>query len=215
MTEPARDDGTLDPAVVADFLRANPRFLADHPDLYRRLAPPVRVHGEALADHMAAMIRAERAHAAVMSERAAGVLAAGRAAAGLALRAQEAVLALLAAADVAECVSAEWPAILGVDAVRLCREASGDAASLPAGSVAGLLGHRPVLFRVDAGEARHRALLHAEAAGLARTDALVRVPGEPPALLALAARDPGALDPAQGTGALAFLGRAVGVALGR
>jgi uncharacterized protein YigA (DUF484 family) len=34
-------------------------------------------------------------------------------------------------------------------------------------------------------------------------------------LLALASRDARALDPAQGSGALAFLGRAVAVALGR
>ncbi len=49
--------------LVAAFLRAHPAWLAEHPELYRLLAPPRRVHGEALADHMAAMLRAERAHA--------------------------------------------------------------------------------------------------------------------------------------------------------
>ena len=45
---------------------------------------------------------------------------------------------------------------------------------------------------------------------------LVLIPGEgPPTLLALLARDPRALDPAQGAGALAFLGRAIAAALGR
>ena len=68
-----------------------------------------RVHGEQLADHMAAMVRAERAHAAAMAERADNVLAAGRAAAGLAARVQEAVLALLRSHDPADCVSHEMP----------------------------------------------------------------------------------------------------------
>ena len=76
-----------------------------------------------------------------------------------------------------------------------------------------LLDGRQVVFRDAPADAR---LLHAEAAGLARHDALVRVPGEgPPALLALLARDRHVLDPAQGAGPLAFLGRAVAAALGR
>jgi uncharacterized protein len=201
-------------AEVTAFLRAHPRFLADQPDLYRFLAPPDRVHGERMADHMVAMIRAERVHAAAMAERADDVLAAGRAAAGLAARVQEAVLALIAAAAPAECVAAEFPALLAVDAAALCLETKFEGARLlPLGTVARLLGSRAVLFREDGSDAR---LLHAEAAPLARHDALVRVPGEgPPALLALVARDRAALDPAQGAGALAFLGRALAVALRR
>jgi uncharacterized protein YigA (DUF484 family) len=59
-------------------------------------------------------------------------------------------------------------------------------------------------------------LLHAEAARLALHDALVRVPGAgAPMLLALASRDARVLDPAQGSGALGFLGRAAAAALGR
>jgi len=210
-----RGDGTaLQAAEVAAWLRAHPRFLAEHPDLYRWLAPPERVHGEALADHMAAMLRTERAHAAAMAERADGVLAAGRAAAGLSARVQEAVLALIRAGHPAECVSAEFPALLGVDAASLCIEALlPGARPLPMGTVARLLVGRSVRFRDQPDDVW---LLHAEAAQLARHDALVRIPGEgPPALLALVARDARALDSSQGAGALAFLGRAVASALGR
>lgn len=207
-------DGTLDAASVAAWLRAHPRFLAERPDLYRWLAPPVRVHGERLADHMAAMLHAERLHAAAMAARADGVLAAGRAAAGLAGRVQEAVLALIRAASAAECISAELPALLGVDAASLCMEAPlPGARPVPPGTVARLLAGRSVRFREAPAEAW---LLHAEAAELAHHDALVRIPGEgPPALLALVAREPQVLDPAQGAGALAFLGRAAAAALGR
>jgi uncharacterized protein YigA (DUF484 family) len=211
-TQPACEG--LDPSAVAGWLRDHPRFLAENPDLYRRLAPPARVHGEALADHMTAMLHAERAHAAAVAARAEGVLAAGRAAAGLAARVQEAVLALFAAGDVADCVATEFPAILGIDAASLCGEAFLPAGlhRLPPGTVARLLGRGSVSFR-DAPD--DSATLHAEAAALARHDALVRVPCAAPTLLALAARDPRALDAQQGSAALAFLGRAVAAALAR
>jgi uncharacterized protein YigA (DUF484 family) len=214
MSYPERRPDTTDADLVAAFLRANPSWLADHPELYRVLVPPRRVHGEQLADHMVAMVRAERAHAAAMAERADGVLAAGRAAACLAGRVQEAVLALLRSCDPLDCVNGEIPGVLAVDSVHLCIEALlPGTRPLPEGTVTRLLEGRQVLFRDTATDAR---LLHAEAAGLAGHDALVRVPGEgPPALLALLARDKWALDPVQGAGALAFLGRAVAAALGR
>ncbi len=219
MAQAPRATAVFDPLEVAAWLRARPRFLADHPDLYRWLAPPERVHGETLADHMAAMLRAERAHAAAMAERADGVLAAGRAAAGLAARVQEAVLALIGAASAAECISAELPALLAVDAAALCAETAppeqqiAGARPLPPGMVSRLLGTRAVVFRDDGGEVR---MLHGEAAELARHDVLVRIPGDgTPALLAIAARDRRTLDPSQGAGALTFLGRAVAAALGR
>ncbi len=193
--------------LVEAFLRANPAWLAEHPQLYHVLEPPARVHGEGLADHMAAMLRAQRASVD-------GLLAAGRATAGLAGRVQDAVLALLRSNDAADCVSSEMPGILAVDAAHLCLEGDHPGARrLPEGTVAQLLNGYQVLFRDSPPDAR---TLHAEAAGLARHDALVRVPGEgPPALIALLARDRHVLDPSQGAGPLAFLGRAVAAALGR
>jgi len=196
---------------VAAFLRAHPGWLAENPELYRVLAPPQRVHGEALADHMAVMLAAERAHAQAMSARADGVLAAGRAAAGLAERVQEAVIALMRASDVAECVGAELPGLLGMDAACLCAEGDrpGTRALAP-GTIGRLLGRRDVVFREAPSDAR---ALHGEAAALARMDALVRT--GPRALLALASRDRSLLHPGQGVRALAFLGRTVAAALDR
>jgi uncharacterized protein YigA (DUF484 family) len=208
----ARDANPVSADAVAAFLRANPSWLAEHPDLYLLLAPPARVHGESLADHMVAMVRAARERAASMTEQADGVLAAGRAAAGLAARVYEAVLALMRAADPAECVAAELPGLLAVDAAALCIEAERPhMRALPPGAVAALLGGRDVVFRDAPADA---LLLHAEAGPLARHDALVRVQlAGPPILLALAARERRALDPGYGAaGALAFLGRAVAAA---
>src|SRR5580658_4688009 len=124
--------------VVAAFLRAHPAWLAEHPELYRLLAPPRRVHGEPLTDHMAAMLRAERAHASELID-------AGRAAAGMAGRVQEGVLALMRAADPAECVSGELPGLLGIDAAALCAEAQHAVwHKLPPGTVRRLLDGRDV-----------------------------------------------------------------------
>jgi uncharacterized protein YigA (DUF484 family) len=192
---------------VAAFLRAHPGWLADHPEMYRLLAPPRRVHGEVMSDHMAAMLRAERAHASELVD-------AGRAAAGMAGRVQEAVLALIGTTDAAECVSAEFPGLLGIDAAALCVEGPNIGChELPPGTVRRLLDGRDVVFRAGASDA---VLLHVEAARLALHDALVLVPGAgAPMLLALASRDARALDPAQGRHALAFLGRALAAALGR
>jgi uncharacterized protein YigA (DUF484 family) len=202
MQSASRAPDDPDEARVAAYLRANPGFLAQRPELYRALLPPARVHGEALADHMDAMLRAERARAATLAQRADGVLSAGRASAGMMLRVQAAVLALMRATDVADCVASELPGLLAVDAARLCEDAD----------ATGVMDHRDVVFR---DRPASPAAFHREAAALARCDALIRVPGAAPMLLALAARDPAALDPAQGSGPLAFLGRAVAAALGR
>lgn len=214
MIVPEREAEDAAADQVAAFLRARPGFLAERPELYRALVPPQRIHGEVLADHMMAMLRAERRHAAAMAERADGVLAAGRAAAGLAVRVQGAVLALIEAPDVADCVAHALPGVLAVDAASLCLEAeAAGARSLPPGTVNRLLGGRDVVIRDTPDDA---VLLHGEAARLARRDALARVPWSgAPALLALVSRDPAALDAVQGSGALSFLGRAVGAALSR
>lgn len=205
-----RPDG-LDAGDVAAFLRANPGWLSEHPELYRVLHPPRRLHGEAMADHMAAMLTLERAHARAQSDVADTVLAAGRATAGLAARVEDAVLALLRATDPAECLLSELPALLGVDAVTLCAgDGRTQARSLPPGRAGEYLGTRDVVFRTAPSDA---ALLHGSAAALARVDALVRLDGD--ALLALAARDECQLHPEQGVRPLLFLGRAVVAAFGR
>jgi len=177
---------------VAAFLARHPDFLAARPDLYRLLAPPKRVHGESLADHMAAMLAAERAGArALEGELRAGAL--------LGLRARLAVLALLAARDVAEVVAQEWPALLHVAQCALLTPAP-------------LALSRDVTRR-DGAAITGAETLHAEAAGLITRDALVRVPlPGGAALLVLGARADETL-PANET--LAFLGRALAAALSR
>lgn len=136
-------------ATIEAYLRANPGFLAARPQLYAVLTPPRRIHGEALADHMAAMIAAGR-------EEWRGLLEAGRARGAFAARVAEAVLALLENPDARDCVRHEWPARLGIEACLL----------LPA-----IPGTAPLVRDVTVAS----AALHGEAAPLIRREAVLRV----------------------------------------
>ncbi len=191
--------------LIAAFLRANPGWLAAHPELYAVLDPPRRLHGEAMADHMVAIIDQARRHG---NDAAAG----RRAAEGFTQLVQDAVLALMRASDPAWCLQNDVPGLLRVESVRLSVEGGlAGAATIEAGMVDAVLGQRFALVR-DAG---HDRVLHGEAGPLTAREALIRVPlASAPALLAISARDPSGLDGAS-TQALVFLGQAAAAALER
>ncbi|MES2711320.1 MAG: DUF484 family protein [Pseudomonadota bacterium] len=203
------------PDAVEAWLRRHPRFLAERPALYTVLTPPKRPHGEAIADHMAAMISAERAKMAALELEFERMLAQGRAQDGFADRIARAVLALMRTRDAIDTVSNELPALLGIDSCTLAAEAPArrGVLPLPPGTVARLIGTgRDALVRAEPADA---ALLHAEQALLIARDALARVPGPTPMLIALGARDAAALPENHAAPQLAFLGRAVAAALAR
>jgi len=193
---------------VAAWLRAHPSFLAERPELYRLLTPPRRIHGEGLADHMAAMIQAERTATQDLA-------ASARAEDGFVRRTQQAVLALIAAADPAEAVAHEWPALLGLEHCTLADEGipASHRQHLPAGTVRTLLpSGRDTLLRDHPTDA---SLLHGEAAALICRDALARIPmpAGPPLMLVLGAREASAL-PRSGAGPqLRFLAAALAARL--
>ena len=215
---------------VAAFLVAHPDFLARRPELYRALTPPKRLHGDNLADHMAAMVAAERSRQRALEAEIQSAVADGRAGAGLALRVRLAVLALMRSRDVVETVNQEWPPLLRLESCALLAERrparsllNGRAESsvphaarpLPEGTVARLVGRgRDACVRTEVTDAE---LLHAEAAPLVTRDALVKVPiwCGTPCILALGARDSVSLPARQSAQDLAFLGRAVAAALSR
>ncbi len=207
MTRPRLD--FPEPEAVAAFLRAHPAWLAENPDLYRALTPPVRVHGEALADHMAAMLAAARADASKL-------VAAERAARGLTERVELAVLALVAAQDPLASIAAELPPLLGVDAANLCVEAEiSGARTVPSGMIASLLDGAEVRLRERPSPAE-AAVIHAEAAALATYEALIRLPDTAvPGLLALASRNAFTRPPSAARAPFALLGRAVAASLAR
>ncbi|MCQ4161727.1 hypothetical protein NON00_17570 [Roseomonas sp. GC11] len=201
----------MQPEDIASWLRQNPDFLAERPDLYRSLTPPRRIHGEGLADHMAAMLAAERAATR-------GVAEAAREADGFASRTRAAILALIASHDPAATVREEWPDLLGLAHCALAGEERAAThcpphwLPLPAGTAARLLpAGREALLREAPTEL---PLLHAEAAPLVCCDALARLPlPGAPALLVLGARLRSELPQQGATPHLLFLARALAAAL--
>ncbi|MEY4843920.1 MAG: hypothetical protein RL312_201, partial [Pseudomonadota bacterium] len=167
---------------VEEFLRAHPDFLASRPELYRALAPPRRVHGDGLTDHMAAMLGAERERASALDAELRLALDAERAGLGLVSRVRLAVLALMRSDDAPETVVQEWPNLLGLESCTLCTEPPENPGQLwmrpeqrplPRGMVERLLARgRDVLVRDKPEETE---ALHGEAAALITRDALVRV----------------------------------------
>ena len=212
LDSPARAAPEASPVAVAAFLRGNPGWLAAQDALYSLMDPPCRVHGEQLADHMAALLAAARARADHLAREAAAAAADRRAAEGFGARVQDAVLTLMRAPNPAWCLQHDLPALLRLDGARLCVEGLRPGlAAVPLGTVAAALGQRQALVRGDVALPH----LHGEAAALAGWEALVRVPLRgSPALLALACRDGRALAGATTT-ALAFLGEAAAAALDR
>jgi len=226
----------IDPAAeeVAAYLREHPDFLTRRPELYRALMPPRRVFGENMADHMAAMVAAERARVAALEAEVQAAIDDGRAGAALVLRSRLAVLALMRSRDVADTVAQELPPLLRVESCTLLAEPVGahsflpgrrapvetalpraGVLPLPAGAVLRLVGRgRDARVRTEVTDAE---MLHAEAAPLVTRDALVRVPlwCGTPCILAIGARDAAALPARQTATTLAFLGRAVAAALSR
>jgi uncharacterized protein YigA (DUF484 family) len=202
------------PDQIAAWLRANPSFLADRPDLFRALVPPRRVHGDVLADHMAAMVAAARGQAKRMAEEMAATSAGERTAHGFPGRAQAAVLALIAAPDAVECALAEWPRLLGVDQVSLCSEGTPPEPMrmLPDGVLARVLPPgRDAWVRpcVTDGPA-----LHGDMAPRIARDALarLRMPSRD-LLLVVGAREAEALPPRGAAHALEFLAQALAAAI--
>ena len=213
-----RPTETEEAEAVARFLRDNPHFLAQRPELYRDLAPPRRVHGEAMADHMQARIEAVRADLARLETQLAEAAEAGRA---LAEAVRQAVIALIRAPDPLDAVTQDLPALLNLASASLAAEADPFAPPpagirlLPRGTIAALLAPgREAIVRAAPTDLR---LLHGEAAPLVARDALVRaaLPGGAPALLILGARSAEALPLRQSAATLGFLGRAVTAALAR
>ena len=200
-------------ARVAAYLAAHPGFLAERPGLYRALHPPRRVHGETLADHMAALLAAARAETGAVAD-------AARGAQDLTLRAAMAAVALIGAPDPYAVVSLEWPDLLGLESAALAAEGppSPGLRDLPAGEVARLMGGREVLLR-DAGPdpsgmaLTGAALLHGEAHPLIARDALAVLPGTRPRLLVLGAREAGRLPLRGATAPLRLLAHALARAL--
>ena len=210
---------------VAAYLRRHPDFLTNRPDLVAILTPPEREMGDGVVDLQRFMLERMRTDVARLKLVQRKLIATSRANLQNQSRVHAAVLAMLAATTfehLIAVVTEELTLLLDIDAVGLCIEAApGKRAKHPAltqgvqvlepGAVDELLGSsHDVLLRSDV--VGDPVLFGAAAAGLVRSDALVRLKvssAAPVGLLALGARKPGVFHPGQGTELLTFLAQVI------
>ncbi len=188
-------------ADIIRFLELQPDFLARHPSLYLTLLPPARVHGDRLADHMAAMLAAARRQNLQLQDS----VRRRRAGRSLSERVEMALLGLIRASDPLDWLDHELAGTLGVDAAHL--------RFLPSEETRRLLGGRDIVFRETVTDG---GALHGAAASLVRRDVLVRVRRglRPACVLALGSRDDGLPGPGS-EGPLGLLASALEAALDR
>ena len=221
LKKPAAEDASdFEADQVAAYLRRNPGFLNDYPELLETLIPPERRHhGEAIVDLQAAMIERMRNENRRIGELQADLLATSRANMSAQSRIHAGVLALLEATTfehLIQAITTDLALLLDVDVVALCVEAADtptrrDVAGvhmLFPGEVDDILGPNRDIMLVPL---THMANpIYGGGASLVRSEALLRLRPSaraPMGLLALGSRVEGHFDSNQGTEFLVFLAR--------
>jgi uncharacterized protein YigA (DUF484 family) len=210
----------LSPAQVMDYLGRHPDFLMQHPELLDGQMAPGRKRGAGIADLQQFMVERLRRDISRLRSEQDELLANARDNLSTQERMHRAALALLAAQSreqLIEIVATDLAVLLDVDAVGLCIEGGAEHSwpfmvegihRVPAGTVDRLLGEgRDALLR---DETEGDAEIFGPAAGLVRSDALLRLcpsPRAPVGLIAFGTRHPGYFNAGQGTELLIFLKR--------
>lgn len=211
---------------VAGFLRGNPSFLADNPDLLSELTPPSRWSDNAVVDMQKAMVDILREEMAGLRACTQEVIETSRSNMNNQTRTHQAILAMVAAEDVdrlAHIVVDDLPLLLDVDVAVLAFEpghrpscSDVEIRALDDGDVDDLIGAGQDALLVD--QILDGGDVFGGGAGLVRSAAFVRLrPGEqvPAGLLALGCRHEGAFHQQQGTELLRFLAQILELCLQR
>ncbi len=205
---------------VRAYLRENPGFLVENPDLAEVMLPPERDPGNGVVDMQSFMIERLQNEIGDLRDNHGELIAASRSNMISQSRIHAAVLAILEAETfdhMIEVVTTDLANMLDVEVASLCVE-NGDAKlNLPEvtgvhvvapGMVDETLGPgRDIVLRAKA-EAEHAVF--GAAVGLVRSAAILRLPINaygPMALLAFGSREEERFHPGQGTELLSFLAR--------
>lgn len=230
-TEPAQNSDELDAPTsdqVETYLRANPGFLNERPDLIAVLAPPSRFEGSSVVDLQNVMVQKLREESRDLRDAANLLISTTRSNMIIQTRTHAAVMALLGADNfdrLVHVVRYDLPLLLDVDTVSLCFESTGanhpdyaDIRWLPAGSVEKVLGGAEQPYYRLLEDVEDDGQVFGEASGLVRSAAIARLsPGASIAtgLLALGARERGAFHSGQSSDLLTFLARVTEMCLHR
>jgi uncharacterized protein len=224
----ANDEPLPSPDQVEAYLRANPAFLNDRPELIAVLAPPSRFDAGSVVDLQAHMLHKLRDESRDLRDAANLLISTTRSNMIIQTRTHAAVMGLLGADSferLAHVVRFDLPLLLDVDTVSLCFETANanppeltDVRWVPTGSVAQALGgnEQPACRMLE--DVEDDGQVFGEAAGLVRSAAIARVsPGSGIAagLLALGARERGAFHSGQASDLLTFLAKVTEMCLHR
>lgn len=220
-----------DAEQVKQFLRENPDFLIEHPEMLAVLTPPA-VPGEdrenGVVDFQRFALERLQGQVASLTDTHGALIATTRSNMSSQSEVHQAALAVLDTTGLEHAVHVvthEFAPILGLDVVVLGMEwdgplpsgaAAGGATALPPGTVDTMLGeNRKILLRADGAQGEP---IFGPAAQLVASDALVRMgpgPSGAPMLLAFGSRDAERFHPGQGTELLCFLAETVNRCLER
>jgi uncharacterized protein YigA (DUF484 family) len=211
----------LSKTEIIEWLRANPDFLSDNPEVCDFLTPPLSVSGKGLADFQAYMIKRLKDDKDEVIESAREIVETTRVNMNNQVRIHKAVLMVLEAVnfeDFIRTITLDFAALLDIDIISLVVEADGEVVphiNMPGvrlmtpGTVALLMKEHDVVLESNIMGLEE---IYGGGAGLVKSQTLLRlhIGGDtPPALLAFGSRDPDLFQPGQGTEQILFLGRVV------
>lgn len=210
----------LETSDVKAFLKNNPNFLIDNPDLFSILTPPDRSTDDEIVDFQNLMIEKIKEDLKELQSNQGLLIDTSRNNLTTQVQVHDAVLSLLEADDIthlSHIVTQDWADNLHIDVIRICFE-EGHKCNPPAikensilkkGRVDDFL-HKDDIIQLR-GNVEVAEDIFGPAKSLIKAEALIRIPEtnyNPPGILAFGSRDADMFYPGQGTELLRFLGSA-------
>lgn len=217
MAEKKQISEKLDAEDVINFLRRNPDFLNQNPELYGVLTTPNRSE-DSVVDFQSLMIEKLKSSLDELKSNQGLLIDTSRNNLTTQVQVHEAIMALMDTDSLdhySHVVTQDWPDMLHMDVIRICFEKDHkkpapkikEAALLPKGAVSDFLGNDDIIqLRGDVDVSED---IFGPAKSLVKAEALIRLPETdytPPGILAFGSRDADMFYPGQGTELLRFLG---------
>ena len=223
---------TIDASTISQYLRENPDFLIDNPELLEVLSFPNRwKNGEGgnVVDLQTSMLGRMRDESATLKDATNLLISTTRSNMMIQTRTHAAIIAILGAESLKKLLHVvlyDLPLLLDIDATSICMEKEKNISSsvdesdirwLSLGSINKILGG-PDKFTKLVEQRDHEDNIFGGASGIVNSAALCRFRsnyGIPDGLLALGSRNRGAFHNGQGTDLLIFLTRVLELSLYR
>lgn len=212
---------SLNKSEVIDWLKKNPNFLVENPDVCDLLTPPQSVSGKGVVDFQSYMIRRLKDDREEVIETAREIVETTRVNMNNQTRIHKAVLMVLEARsfeDFIHTITMDFAALLDIDIISLVVETEGDVVPhvnmagvrlLTPGSIELLMKDNDVTLESNVNGFEE---IYGGGAGLVKSQTLLRlhIGGDtPPAMLAFGSRNPNLFEPGQATDQIRFLGQVV------